>query len=164
MLRKLKGVFLIGLVGCGVVGAADVDGLTHNPHHMADWTEAQREVWQAIEIWNRAFAENNVEAYFQYISDDITVLTPSNPYRVEGKPDDREEFEFGIRLAYNKVGIFQEMMPLVRVYGDTAFATYFSRGYYGEASTGGTMAYLKETDVLRRINGKWKIVHVHVSK
>ena len=164
MLRKFKEVFLIGLIGCGIVGATDVGNLTHNPHHMANWTKAEREVWQAIEIWNRAFAENDAEAYFQYISDDITVLTPSNPYRVERKPDDREEFAFGIRMAYNKVGIFQEMTALVRVYGDTAFATYFSRGYYGEASAGGTMAYLKETDVLRRIDGQWKIVHVHVSK
>jgi len=164
MLRKFKGVFLIGLIGCGIVGATDVGNLTHNPHQMANWTKAEREVWQAIEIWNRAFAENDAEAYFQYISDDITVLTPSNPYRVERKPDDREEFAFGIRMAYNKVGIFQEMTALVRVYGDTAFATYFSRGYYGEASAGGTMAYLKETDVLRRIDGQWKIVHVHVSK
>ena len=164
MLRKFKGVFLIALIACGIVSGAEVRDLTHNPHQMANWTEAEREVWQAIESWNRAFAENDVEAYFRYISDDITVLTPSNPYRVEGKPDDREEFEFGIRMAYNKVGIFQEMTPLVRVYGDTAFATYFSRGYYGEASAGGTMAYLKETDVLRRIDGQWKIVHVHVSK
>jgi ketosteroid isomerase-like protein len=164
MLRKFKGAFLIGLLGCGIVGAADVADLKHNPYHILNWTEAQREVWQVIETWNRAFAENDAEAYFHYISDDITVLTPSNPYRVEGKPDDREEFEYGIRTAYNKVGIFQEMTPLVRVYGDTAFATYFSRGYYGEVSTGGAMVYLKETDVLRRIDGQWKIVHVHVSK
>ncbi len=164
MLRKFKAVFLIVSTGCGTVSAADVGDLTHNPYHMANWTEAEREVWQVIETWNRAFAENDAEAYFHYISDDITVLTPSNPYRVEGKPDDREEFEFGIRMAYNKVGIFQEMTPLVRVYGDTAFATYFSRGYYGEAPADGTMAYLKETDVLRRIDGHWKIVHVHVSK
>ncbi len=164
MLRKFKRVFLIALMGCGIVGAADVDDLTHNTHHMANWTAAEREVWQVIEMWNRAFAENNAEDYFQYVADDITVLTPSNPYRVEGKPDDREEFEFGIRLAYSKVGIFQEMTPLIRVYGDTAFATYFSRGYYGEAPAGGTMSYLKETDVLRRIDGQWKIVHIHVSK
>ena len=95
MLRKFKAVFLILSIGCGTVSAADVGELTHNPYHMANWTEAEREVWQVIETWNRAFAENDAEAYFHYISDDITVLTPSNPYRVEGKPDDREEFEFG---------------------------------------------------------------------
>jgi hypothetical protein len=61
------------------------------------------------------------------------------------------------------VGYFQELQPLVQVFGDTAVVTYYSRGAYGpegDAKTG----YLKETDVLVKRNGTWKIVHIHVSR
>jgi ketosteroid isomerase-like protein len=112
--------------------------------------------------WNRAFAENNVEQYFNFIDDEITVITPGNPYRVEGLIDDREEFEFGLSTGRSKVGFFQMMQPLIRVIGDTAIVTYFTRGYYGIANT--EVLYFKETDVLARQNGNWKIVHIHLSK
>lgn len=123
----------------------------------------EQEVWRIIEEWNAAFAANDAARYFEFIDDDVTVMTPSNPYRVEGLPDDREEFEFGIHAGYSRVGIFQEIAPIVRVYGDIAFVTYFHRGYYGPERNG-QLAYLKETTILRRKNGTWKIVHIHVSK
>lgn len=48
----------------------------------------------------------------------------------------------------------------MRVYGNTAVVTYYSRGSYGPDQT---VAYLKEADVLVRRAGDWKIVHIHVS-
>lgn len=123
----------------------------------------ETEVWRVIEDWNAAFAANDVERYFQFIDESIIVLTPSNPYRVEGIVDDRAEFEFGLRQGYSRVSYFEEIAPIVRVYGDTAVATYFNRGYYGPEGQA-QMIYLKETNVLRRENGRWRIVHIHVSK
>lgn len=124
--------------------------------------EAEREVWQVIEAFNRAFATGDVERYFSFVDDTITVLTPSSPYRVEGIGDDREEFEWGLRAGNGKVGYFQELQPLVRVSGEMAFATYYSRGSYGSEGAEKTL-YLKETDVLMRRAGAWKITHIHVS-
>lgn len=123
---------------------------------------AAREVLGVVEAFNDAFADNDVERYFGFIDGDITVLTPSNPYRVEGVEDDREEFEWGIETGRTAIGYFQEMQPHVQRYGDFAVVTYFSRGAYGPEGER-TVAYLKETDVLvRRVEG-WKIVHIHVS-
>lgn len=124
---------------------------------------AEAEVWRVIEDWNAAFAANDAERYFQNIDESIVVLTPSNPYRVEGIVDDRAEFEFGLRQGYSRVSYFEEIAPIIRVYGDTAVATYFSRGYYGPEGHA-QMIYLKETNVLRRENGRWRIVHIHISK
>jgi ketosteroid isomerase-like protein len=50
----------------------------------------------------------------------------------------------------------------VRVLGDAAVVTYYSRGSYGSEGKSRT-TYLKETDVLAKRNGQWKIVHIHVS-
>ena len=105
-------------------------------------------------------AANDPDRYFTLIDEEITVLTPANPYRVEGIPDDREEFEWGIRTGRSRVGYFQEMQRHVQRYGDVAIVTYFSRGSYGREEA---VAYLKETDVLVRREDGWKIVHIHVS-
>ncbi|MGH7542973.1 MAG: YybH family protein [Gemmatimonadota bacterium] len=121
-----------------------------------------REVLDVIETWNQAFAANDPDRYFTFIDEDITVLTPSNPYRVEGIPDDREEFEWGIRTGRSRVGYFQEMQRHLQRYGDVAVVTYFSRGSYGPDGKE-VVAYLKETDVLVRREDGWKIVHIHVS-
>jgi ketosteroid isomerase-like protein len=131
-----------------------------NPGGIMGQAEPEREVLEVIEAFNRAFAANDPDTYFTFIDEDITVLTPANPYRVEGIPDDREEFEWGIRTGKSRVGYFQEMQPRVQIYGDVAVVTYFSRGSYGPEET---LAYLKETDVLVRRGDGWRIVHIHVS-
>jgi len=125
-------------------------------------TPIEHEVWQVVEAFNRAFVANDPEAYFALVDDEVTVITPSNPYRIEGQADDREGFEFALRQGYGKVHFFQELQPDIRVYGEVAVVTYHSRGSYGaEGST--KTAYLKETDVLVKRDSGWKIVHVHVS-
>jgi ketosteroid isomerase-like protein len=128
----------------------------------SDISSAEQEVWQTVEAFNRAFSSNDPERYFAFIDEDITVLTPSNPYRIEGIADDREEFEWGLRAGSGKVGYFQELQPLVRVYGSVAVVTYFSRGAYG-GEQNGKVLFLKETDVLVKRQAGWKVVHIHVS-
>lgn len=123
---------------------------------------AEAQAWQVIKDFNRAFASNDPEKYFTYIDDEITVITPSNPYRVEGIKDDREEFEYGLNTGAARIGYFQEMQPKIQLLGNTAVVTYFSRGSYGPPGQQKTL-YYKETDVLLRRDGKWKIVHIHVS-
>jgi ketosteroid isomerase-like protein len=147
------------------IGAVEEAGgnAVHSRFHEGRMSEKAAEVWKVIEEWNAAFASNDVEKYFTFIDESITVLTASNPYRVEGKADDRAEFEYGLKKGYSRVGYFEEVAPLVQVYGDVAIATYFNRGHYGPEGQG-QMIYLKETNVLRRENGRWRVIHIHVSK
>jgi ketosteroid isomerase-like protein len=109
-----------------------------------------------------AFARNHVAKYFAYIDPDITVMTPSNPYRVEGIQDDREEFEYSLKNGSGRVGYFQEMQPKIQLFADVAVVTYFVHGSYGPQGQE-KVHYLKETDVLHRKNGKWQVVHIHLS-
>jgi ketosteroid isomerase-like protein len=120
------------------------------------------EVLETIQNWNKAFAANDSETYFQFIHDEITLFLPSSPYRVEGKQDDREEFEYSLKKGWTRVGYFQEMQPRVQIFGNTAIVTYHNRGTYGEGDNEKT-ANLKETDVLVREGGNWKVIHIHVS-
>lgn len=143
--------------------AASDETLLHNELQAARMSKEEKEVWRVIEDWNAAFAANDVDRYFRFIDKDVTVLTPSNPYRVEGLPDDRSEFVFGLKAGYSRVALFQEIAPIVRVFGDVAYVNYFNRGYYGPEGEG-ELAYLKETDILRKTAEGWKIIHIHVSK
>lgn len=139
------------------------DETMHNEFQAAHMSEEEREVWRVIEEWNAAFAANDADKYFSFIDDGVTVMTSSNPYRVEGLHDDRTEYEFGLKKGYSRVSLFEEIAPIVRVFGDDgAVATYFNRGYYGPEDAG-KMVYLKETNVLVRRQNEWKIVHIHVS-
>jgi ketosteroid isomerase-like protein len=122
----------------------------------------ESEVWHVIEELNLAFARNDLAKYFLYIDPDITVITPSNPYRVEGIRDDREEFQYGLNSGAGRVGYFQEMQPRVQLFGDVAVITYYTRGSYGPEGQE-KIHYYKETDVLHKKNGQWKVVHIHVS-
>jgi ketosteroid isomerase-like protein len=120
------------------------------------------EVLETIKKWNNAFAANDPGPYFQFIHDEITLFLPTSPYRVEGKQDDREEFEYSLKKGWTRVGYFQELQPKVQIIGNTAIVTYHNRGTYGEGDNEKT-ANLKETDVLVRENGNWKVIHIHVS-
>lgn len=120
------------------------------------------EVEQTVKAWNRSFAENNADSYFRFVHDGVTVFTPSCPYRIDGKQDDREEFEYTLNKGWSSVGYFQELQMKTQLIGNTAIVTYYSRATYGKGDDEKTV-YLKETDVLVRESGSWKVVHVHVS-
>ena len=122
-----------------------------------------QEIWAVVKAWNQEFANNNPDAYFGYIHDRLTLFIASCPYRVNGKQDDRDEFEWSLKKGKTTVNFFQAIDPLVQVFGNIAVVTYYTRGSYGEGAAD-PMVYLKETDVLVKEKGKWQIVHIHVSK
>src|SRR6185503_491477 len=111
----------------------------------------------------RRLRPNDVERYFSFVDEEIVVLTPSNPYRVDGRELDREEFERSLESGRTHIGWFQMLQPVVQMLGDAAVVTYFSRGSYGRGEQA-RVHHLKESDVLVRRAGGWKIVHIHVSE
>lgn len=152
----MRPLLLMGVLGMLPTNAvADYPGQSH-------WSAAQREVWETVLLWNDAFEVNDADAYFSFIDDDVVVLTPSSPWRVEYLPPDRREFEFAIKRGYGEIQFFQELGPRVDVFGEVAVVTYYSRGLWGREAT--QMNYFKETNVLVKREGSWKIVHVHVSR
>jgi len=127
-------------------------------------SECEAEVIAVIKEWNNAFTQNDPDTYFEYIHEDLTLFIASSPYRIDGKKDDREEFEWSLGKERTRVSLFQELQPKVQMLGETvALVTYHNRGAYGPDGEE-QMLYLKETNVLVKENGRWKIIHIHVSK
>jgi len=123
--------------------------------------EQKEEVFAVITEWNDYFARNNTEEYFKFLSNDITLFIGSSPYRIDGLEHDREEFEYSLKQGWTTVGYFQMFQMSIQIYGDTAVATYHTRGSYGLEPK---IVFLKETNVLVKQDGNWKIVHIHVSQ
>lgn len=126
-------------------------------------TTTEKEILAVVKTWNDSFMSNDNETYFTFIHDDLTLFIPSSPYRIDGKQDDKEEFDWSLSKSRTKVHFFQEMQPQVQLYNDTAVVTYHNRGAYGPDGSE-QMYYLKETNVLIKENEKWKIIHIHTSK
>ena len=123
--------------------------------------DQKEEVLRVITEWNGHFARNNTEEYFKFLSNDITLFIGSSPYRIDGLEHDREEFEYSLKQGWTTVGYFQMFQMNIQLYGDTAVATYHTRGSYGLEPK---IVFLKETNVLVKEEGNWKIVHIHVSR
>jgi ketosteroid isomerase-like protein len=131
------------------------------PPTAARSADVEREVLAVVREWNAAFARNDVEHYFSFVHPEITVLTPGNPYRVEGLEQDREEFLHGVETGRSRVTFFQMLLPRVQVHGQSAVVTYFWRGSLGADSA---LLTFKETDVFVREPDGWKLLHVHLSR
>ena len=126
------------------------------------FSELELEVWRAVQAFNNAFAANDPEKYFSFVDDDITVVLPGCPYRIDGKTNDRMEFEYCLAKSWSKVGFFHEMQPKIQVFGDIALVYYYSRGAYGDGPNE-KLKYYKETNILVKRGRDWKVIHVHLS-
>jgi len=126
-------------------------------------TNTAKEILEIVKAWNDSFTRNDIETYFSYIRDDLTLFIPSSPYRIEGKQDDQDEFELSLSKSRIKVHFFQEMQPKIQLYGETAIVTYHNRGAYGPDGNE-QVYYFKETNVLIKENDQWKIINIHTSK
>ena len=126
-------------------------------------TTEGKEILAIVKAWNDSFTRNDNETYFTYIHDDLTLFIPSSPYRIDGKQDDKDEFDWSLSKSRTKVHFFQELQPNVQIYGNTAIVTYHNRGAYGPDGNE-QVYYLKETNVLIKENDRWKIIHIHTSK
>lgn len=126
-------------------------------------TTEEKEILAIVKAWNDSFTRNDNETYFTYIHDDLTLFIPSSPYRIDGKQDDKDEFDWSLSKSRTKVHFFQELQPNVQIYGNTAIVTYHNRGAYGPDGNE-QVYYLKETNVLIKENDRWKIIHIHTSK
>lgn len=124
----------------------------------------ETEILEIVKKWNQSFDQNDPDTYFEYIHEDLTLFIASSPYRIDGKADDREEFEWSLSKGRTRVSLFQELQPKVQLLSSTsALVTYHTRGVYGPEGQEQTV-YLKETNVLIKENDQWKIIHIHVSR
>lgn len=121
------------------------------------------EVLNAVKKLNEYFADNDPEKFFSLIDDDISLYVSSNPYLVEGKIEDREEFEHSLNSGFTKVWYWHMFQPKVQVFEDAAMVTFHARGSFGPTVEESKEIHFKITDFLVRKGNEWKFIHIHLS-
>ena len=128
----------------------------------ANRSEDEAAVHAVLEAMARAVRAKNVEAMLAQCATDLVTFDLVPPIRHEGAEALRDLWAKSLEgfeppLDYD----FQQLH--IEVGGDVAFARCLNR--FGGTRTDGTQVvnWLRSTFALRRIGGRWKVVHAHVS-
>ena len=116
------------------------------------------EIGQIMKAFLVPFSNQNVDEFIEYVADDATAFFPASRFatdRIEGKASIARTFA-GVFKYDPTVSrpLIQPQDLKVQTFGDTAIVTFH---------LGSNTARGRRTFVLRRVDGKWKIVHLHAS-
>ncbi len=108
----------------------------------------------------RAMYRSDKETYASLVAEDLSSFEPEiAPYRIDGLP-----FHLGlIAGAGNGAPSRLDLLtPRVQIYGETGVVTYtLLKTFLTE--TGARFTRVNEARVFAKINGAWKMVHLHKS-
>lgn len=127
---------------------------------LSRFSEEEKTILAIIDEFNKALVENDLEKYFSFIDENFTTFVSSSPYRIDGIYDDKEELQNMYRTK--QFTLFEEMQPAVQLFSECAVVTYHVRAIVESKESSNTL-FMKQTDVLIKKSGTWKVVHVHIS-
>jgi ketosteroid isomerase-like protein len=119
-----------------------------------------RAVAQVIRAVFEAFGDGQVESIESALAVDCTIWDVFTPQLIRG-PEERANFHAADQAQMRARGPLSWTLgePLIDVWGDTAVARYLLEfEYKPPRAFAGTV---RITDLLRRIRGRWLIVHHH---
>jgi hypothetical protein len=126
--------------------------------------DLERSAVEFVRMWCELFVGKtpDVARAMGYFRDEAAILIPSTPYRLTPAAD-REEIEFShLADGRGEVHYWQVLEPHATVVDNVAVVSYYARynvGRPGESTTKSA----KESLVLVRVDGNWRIVHMHNS-
>ena len=125
-------------------------------------THEQQEVFNVVLELNRAWVARERAGIEERVTDDIVEVSEYSPYRLKG----REEYMRGIDAYIAgpfRVHSHIERGPLVKLFGDVALVTFYFDQEIQSADSPRLARTGKETHMLRRKSGQWKVSHIHWS-
>jgi len=132
------------------------------PAMAAHHESAEDEVRAAVEAFNKAYATNDVEAYFDYYTADVTLYFYGARQDVAGYHEEWSTLvDAGGGVDKNDPSdIKVQVMP-----GDeVAVATYFVDNAMHSPDGEKSAAKAFESEVWQKIDGKWQIVSLHYTE
>lgn len=133
---------------------SSIDGFAEN--------EAEKQaILTKREKWRRTFEAKSLEGIMEYYAHDILSYDLMPPIQFEGESMWRQNWVnffdsfHDIRLTFEDLTVFQS--------GDLATIRGLTRLQCTTANGGEIDMWSRETNVMRKMNGEWLIVHDHVS-
>ena len=161
-LTKVLVVVVIVSLFSGKVLAQTSESLTSSIDGFVESEKEKEAVLEKREQWRQTFEAKSVEDIMEYYVPDILSYDLMAPMQFEGAQMWRENwvnffnsFKGGINLTFKDLTVFQS--------GDLATIRGLTR-LQGVTANGEDLdMWTRETNVMRKINGEWLIVHDHVS-
>lgn len=123
-----------------------------------DWSAEQKEVWDAIETCDQAYAAKNSEAFLDCIHDDFSGWLYSEPV-----PRGKAAFEkVGMYMFKTRDVLATELRPIdIKVYGNFAVIHYFFVNMTKDQDGKESYEQGRWTDVMLKEDGKWRWIADH---
>ncbi len=123
-------------------------------------SDVAAEITRLIHGVYESFAAHQSGEIDSVMHDDATVWDVFTPQLIRGRAE-RDRFHAADQAQMQARGplSWELETPLIDHWGDTAIARYYLDFAY--APPNATSGRVRITDVLRRCDGKWKIVHHH---
>jgi hypothetical protein len=122
---------------------------------------AEEEVLDITRRMLEAMYTSDPEVHRRHCAEDMSsVEWYIAPYRIDGA-----EFHLGLIEAGGNAAIarFDMLTPRVQVYGDTAIVNYTLLKTSVATDAGAAFSRINETRVFVKLDGIWKMVHLHKS-
>lgn len=116
----------------------------------------EKDVWGVIKAWNAAYEAGDAEKFFGFFDENADFFTLTSATRIDDLHNFKNIFETSLKTKVKRKSVL--LSPEVKVFGDTAISTQHAR-----ISVGGVTHSVRQTQVLRKADGGWKIIHLHVS-
>jgi ketosteroid isomerase-like protein len=127
-----------------------------------DHAAIEKEVRAAAEDFNDAYEANDIERYFSYYANGAVLYWSGQRQEVGNYYDEwRALIEAGGGVEKNEMtdAVFQVLAE-----GETVVASYFIHNVTRWPDGTRSEADYYESDVWQKIDGKWKVVHLHYSE
>ncbi len=111
----------------------------------------------ALERWGRG----DPGGFAGISADEVTYFDPGTEKRIDGIGSLRQHY--APIEGKIKVERYEMLDPKVQVHGDTAVLTFNLIDYTARPEGSRGEDHWNATEVYRRINGRWKIIHTHWS-
>ncbi len=125
--------------------------------------ESHPEIWNALHRHLRTIYERDAEGYRRSVTDDLVIYEwYVTPHRQDGVGShlffiaESEMFPKGAKYHY------ELLEPKLQLYGEIAIACY-TLMLISAVDGKSTVRTTNETRVLARLDGQWKVCHVHKS-
>jgi ketosteroid isomerase-like protein len=124
--------------------------------------ESTKQISQLFENWSKAFQAKDVDGVMAMYAPGVTAFDIVPPLQFRGADAYRKDYSEFFGQFSGPINVETPDMQ-IQVNGDTAFAYGLER-LTGKMTNGTAVdMWLRYTEGLKKIDGKWRVVHEHIS-
>lgn len=121
----------------------------------------KNDILNKLRLWSSAVRSQNIEFIASHYADSLRVFDAVGPLQISSRSEYVEHWHKCLSIC--TISVFDSAEPVVEVEGSLATCSFLNKcGSMGESDEE-EACWFRATQVYRKINNDWKIVHEHFS-